>query len=112
MPRKSILNNKLKIAIESLPAQLENLKANSFNTFQTGRKNKVDADNMSNTGTSGSNPFSQWYRDLFGAQQIMTDEYHKYINDKGKGKPVKPGIINDSQEHLKNKNDGKKPKYF
>ena len=62
-----------KNAIESLPAQLENLKANSFNTFQTGRKNKVDADNMSNTGTSGSNPFSQWYRDLFGAQQKMTD---------------------------------------
>nr|QJB19361.1 MAG: DNA pilot protein [Microvirus sp.] len=86
-----------KNAIESLPAQLENLKANSFNTFQTGRKNKVDADNMSNTGTSGSNSFSQWYRDLFGAQQKMIDEYHKSINDKGKGKPVKSDLTPNSK---------------
>jgi len=84
--------------LASMEAQIRNADANTYKTYQDAKKAKVEGDNMINTGTSGSNNFSQWFRDLFGAQQKMTDEYHKsIINDKGKGKRVKPDLTPNSK---------------
>lgn len=94
--------------LSSIEAQIKNADASTYKTYQDAKKAKVEGDNMINTGTSGTNPFSQWYRDLFGAQNNIKNEI-KNLKDKSTGKPVKDPIITPHRIEGDNK---KKYKYF
>ena len=71
--------------LASMESQIKNADAQTYKTYQDAKKSKVEADNMVKTGTSGSNTFSQWYRDLFGGSNIVIDKLKSDAQKKAKG---------------------------
>lgn len=76
--------------IAQIEAGIKNADAQTYKTYQDAKKAKVEADNMTRTGTSGQNTLSQWYRDLLGTSNKAFETIKKDQNNKAKGKPVKP----------------------
>ena len=73
--------------IAQIEAGIKHADANTYRTYQEAKKAKVDADNMTKTGTSGQNVFSQVFRDLFGATNTSVDNAKKTLDSKASGKP-------------------------
>ena len=73
--------------IAQIEAGIKSADANTYRTYQEAKKAKVDADNMSKTGTSGQNVFSQVFRDLVGATNTSVDNAKKTLDSKASGKP-------------------------
>ena len=73
--------------IAQMEAGIKNADANTYRTYQEAKKAKVEADNMTETGTSGQNVFSQIFRDLRGAVNTSADNIKKTMDDKATGKP-------------------------
>ena len=73
--------------IAQIEAGIKNADAQTYKTYQDAKKAKVEAENMTRTGTSGQNVFSQIFRDLTGAVNTSTDNLKKTMDDKAKGKP-------------------------
>ena len=76
--------------IAQIEAGIKNADAQTYKTYQDAKKAKVEADNMTRTGTSGQNTLSQWYRDLWGTSNKAIETIKKDQSNKSKGKPVKP----------------------
>ena len=76
--------------IAQIEAAIKNSDAQTYKTYQDAKKAKVEADNMTRTGTSGQNTISQWYRDLWGTSNKVIETIKKDQSNKAKGKPVKP----------------------
>lgn len=76
--------------LAQIEAAIKNADAQTYKTYQDAKKAKVEADNMTRTGTSGQNTLSQWYRDLWGTSNKVIETIKKDQNNKAKGKPVKP----------------------
>ena len=76
--------------IAQIEAGIKNADAQTYKTYQDAKKAKVEADNMTRTGTSGQNTLSQWYRDLLGTSNKAIETIKKNQSNKAKGKPVKP----------------------
>lgn len=76
--------------IAQIEAGIKNADAQTYKTYQDAKKAKVEADNMTRTGTSGQNTLSQWYRDLWGTSNKAIETIKKDQSNKAKGKPVKP----------------------
>lgn len=93
--------------LSQIEAGIKNADAQTYKTYQDAKKAKVEADNMSKTGTSGQNFFSQVYRDIFGTTNKAIETFKKEQDDKAKGKPVKPDT--DIDKALKRMN--KQPLY-
>ena len=74
--------------IAQIEAAIKNADAQTYKTYQDAKKAKVEADNMTRTGTSGQNTLSQWYRDLWGTSNKAIEAIKKDQNNKAKGKPV------------------------
>ena len=92
-----------KIAGELLPAQLaqieagiKNLDAQAYKTYQEAKKSKVEAENMSRTGSSGKNIFSEIFRDLGGVSNALIESERNKLGNKA----------------IPGKNPGKKPIKF
>ena len=103
--------------IAQIEAAIKNADANTYKTYQDAKKAKVDADNMSKTGTSGQNVFSQIFRDLTGAFNTSTDNLKKTMDDKAKGKPkYTPFWTEEGKKRLRNQiddlNSGKEKKQY
>lgn len=73
--------------IAQIEAGIKNADANTYRTYQEAKKTKVDADNMSKTGTSGQNIFSQIFRDLVGGTNNSVDNLKKSLDKKAEGEP-------------------------
>ena len=73
--------------LAQIEAAIKNADAQTYKTYQDAKKAKVEADNMSKTGTSGQNVFSQVFRDLVGATNTSVDNAKKTLDSKASGKP-------------------------
>lgn len=69
-----------------IEAGIKNADAQTYKTYQDGKKAKVEAENMSRTGTSGQNIFSQVFRDLTGATNKSVENVKKSLDKKAEGK--------------------------
>ena len=56
-----------------VPAEISNLKANAYNTMQTGRANKVNADVVSESGVPGTSMPGKIVNDAYGAVKKAAD---------------------------------------
>ena len=72
--------------IAQIEAGIKNADAQTYKTYQDAKKAKVEADNMTRTGTSGQNIFSQVFRDLLGATNTSVDNVKKSLDNKASGK--------------------------
>ena len=72
--------------LSQIEAGIKNADAQTYKTYQEGKKAKVEANNMTRTGTSGQNIFSQVFRDLTGATNTSVDNVKKSLDNKASGK--------------------------
>ena len=72
--------------LAQIEAAIKNADAQTYKTYQDAKKAKVEADNMSKTGTSGQNVFSQIFRDLVGATNTSVDNVKDTLDSKASGK--------------------------
>ena len=68
--------------IAQIEAGIKNANAQAYKTYQDAKKAKVEADNITRTGTSGQNIFSQVFRDLLGATNTSADNVKKTLDNK------------------------------
>lgn len=83
---EAFVNLQAKNAGAMLPSQLANMEANiknadaqTYRTYMEAKKTAVEAKNMTDTGTSGSNIFSQALRDIYGASSKASSEATKIL---------------------------------
>ena len=72
--------------LSSLEASIKNADAQTYKTYQDAKKARVEAENMTKTGTSGQNIFSQVFRDLVGATNKSVDNVKDTLDSKASGK--------------------------
>lgn len=109
------LSQLLPVELQQMRTNIDNTNAQTFKTYQEGKKAKVEANNMTTTGTSGSNVFSQLFRDYMGSSSTVSDNVKKVLDGKAKGKPTKnpikpfwtPEGRKDIQKRLKDARSGK-----
>lgn len=109
------LSELLPVELQQMRTNIDNTNAQTFKTYQEGKKAKVEANNMTTTGTSGSNVFSQLFRDYMGSSNTVSDNVKKVLDSKAKGKstkdPIKPFWTpegrKDIQKRLKDARSGK-----
>jgi hypothetical protein len=109
------LSELLPVELQQMRTNIDNTNAQTFKTYQEGKKAKVEANNMTTTGTSGSNVFSQLFRDYMGSSNTVSDNVKKVLDGKAKGKstknPIKPFWTpegrKDIQKRLKDARSGK-----
>ena len=70
--------------LAEIEARIKNADAQTYKTYQDAKKAKVEADNMEKTGTSGSNIFSQTFRDfsVYPQKLLITQKNSKKPNQK------------------------------
>ena len=66
--------------LASMEAGIKNADAQTYRTYMEAKKTAVEAKNMTDTGTSGSNIFSQAFRDIYGAMSKASSEASKIID--------------------------------
>ena len=103
--------------LAQIEAAIKNADAQTYKTYQDAKKAKVEADNMSKTGTSGQNVFSQVFRDLVGATNTSVDNAKKTLDSKASGKPkYTPFWTDQGKKDLKKRiddlNTGKTKKQY
>jgi len=86
------LSKLLPVELQQMRTNIDNTNAQTFKTYQEGKKAKVEANNMTTTGTSGSNVFSQLFRDYMGSSNTVSDNVKKVLDGKAKGKSIKTPI--------------------
>ena len=86
--------------LAEIEARIKNADAQTYKTYQDAKKARVEAENMEKTGTSGSNIFSQAFRDLFGASSKVVNNAKKQQEAKSKNEPVKKPIIDLKNQSL------------
>ena len=92
--------------LAQIEAGIKNANAQTYKTYMEAKKTKVDADNMTSTGTSGQNIFSQWYRDLFGATNTSFDNIKNTLDSKASGESkFKPFWTEEGKKDLKKRTD-------
>ena len=86
--------------LAEIEARIKNADAQTYKTYQDAKKARVEAANMEKTGTSGSNIFSQAFRDLIGASSKVVNNTKKQQEAKSKNEPVKKPIIDLKNQSL------------
>ena len=66
--------------LASMEASIKNADAQTYRTYMEAKKTAVEAKNMTDTGTSGSNIFSQVLRDIYGATSKASSEALKILD--------------------------------
>lgn len=103
--------------LAQIEAGIKNADAQTYKTYQDAKKAKVEADNMSKTGTSGQNIFSQVFRDLTGATNTSVDNVKKSLDKKAEGKQKYNPFWSeqgkkDLKQRIKDLNSGKVKKQY
>lgn len=103
--------------LSQIEAGIKNADAQTYKTYQEGKKAKVEANNMTRTGTSGQNIFSQVFRDLTGATNTSVDNVKKSLDNKASGKQkYSPFWTEQGKKDLKKRiddlNTGKSKKQY
>ena len=111
------LDQLLPAELSQIEAGIKNADAQTYKTYQDAKKAKVEADNMTRTGTSGQNVFSQVFRDLTGATNTSVDNVKKSLDNKASGKPkFSPFWTEQGKKDLKKRiddlNTGKSKKQY
>ena len=91
--QEDLTRKNIEIAGTLLPAQLASIEAGikqtdaqAYKLYQEGKRAKVEADNTVRTGATGTNFFSQVFKDISGfADKTITDVEKKKIENKVKG---------------------------